>query len=65
MYIFIMNNSIQDYHGKPRHDELFQEAIIHPAETIKYPNRIATQLRNTPHLTRFGDVCFRCKWFKL
>ena len=55
IYIYIMNNSITDYHRKPTHDELIQEAIIHPAETIKYPTRIATQLRNTPQLTRFDD----------
>ena len=34
------------------------EAIIHPAETINYPNRIATQLRHTPQLTRFDDENF-------
>ena len=61
-----MNNSIKDYHRKPTYDELIQEAIIHPTDIIKYPNRIATQLRNTPQLTRFDDeICFRCKYFKL
>ena len=50
-----MNNSIKDYHRKPTYDELIQEAIIHPTDIIKYPNRIATQLRNTPQLTRFDD----------
>ena len=53
-----MNNSIKDYHRKPTYDELIQEAIIHPTDTIKYPNRIATQLRNTPQLTRFDDENF-------
>ena len=53
-----MNNSIKDYHRKPTYDELIQEAIIHPTETIKYPNRIATQLINTPQLTRFDDEDF-------
>ena len=53
-----MNNSIKDYHRKPTYDELIQEAIIHPTDIIKYPNRIATQLRNTPQLTRFDDEIF-------
>jgi hypothetical protein len=53
-----MNNSIKDYHRKPTYEELIQEAIINPTEMIKYPNRIATQLRNTPQLTRFDDENF-------
>jgi hypothetical protein len=53
-----MNISIKDYHRKPTYDELIQEAVIHPTETIKYPNRIATQLRTTPQLTRFDDESF-------
>jgi hypothetical protein len=53
-----MNISLKDYHRKPTYDELIQEAVIHPTETIKYPNRIATQLRNTPQLTRFDDESF-------
>ena len=53
-----MNNSIKDYHRKPTYDELIQEAIIHPTDIIKYPNRIATQLRNSPMLTRFDDEAF-------
>ena len=50
-----MKISIQDYHIIPTYAELIQEALIHPTETIKYPNRIATQLRHTPQLTRFDD----------
>ena len=46
---------MKDYHRKPTYDELIQEAIIHPTDTIKYPNRIATQLRIMPQLTRFDD----------
>jgi hypothetical protein len=53
-----MSISIKDYHRKPTYDELIQEAVIHPTETIKYPNRIATQLRTTPQLTRFDDESF-------
>jgi hypothetical protein len=53
-----MNTSIKDYHRTPTYDELIQEAIINPTEMIKYPNIIATQLRNTPQLTRFDDENF-------
>ena len=51
-------NSIKGYHRKPTHDELIQEAVINPTETIKYPNLIATQWINTPQLTRFDDESF-------
>ena len=50
-----MHNSIKDYHRNPTYAELIKEAIIHPTETIKYPNIIATQLRNTPQVTRVDD----------
>jgi hypothetical protein len=53
-----MNNSIKDYHRKPTYEELIQEAVINPTDMIKYPNRIATQLRNTQELTRFDDENF-------
>ena len=59
IYIYIyIGNSVKGYHRQPTYDELIQEAVIHPTETIKYPNRIATQLRNTPQLTRFDDESF-------
>ena len=53
-----MHNSIKDLDRKPTYDNLIQEAIIHPNETIKYPHRIAKQLINTPQLTRFDDEDF-------
>ena len=53
-----MNSSVKGYHRKPTYDELIQEAVINPTEKIKYPNRIATQLRNTAQLTRFDDESF-------
>ena len=53
-----MNIALKDYHRIPTSAELIQEAFIHPTETIKYPNRIATQVRNTPQLTRFDDESF-------
>jgi hypothetical protein len=53
-----MHISINDYHIKPTYAELIQEAVINPTDTVKYPNIIAAQLRNTPQLTRFGDESF-------
>ena len=53
-----MHNSIKYYHRKPTYDELIQEAIIHPTDITKYPNIIATQLINTPQLTRIDDEFF-------
>jgi hypothetical protein len=56
--VFIMHISIKAYHTKPTYEELTQEAVVNPTETIKYPNRFATQLRTTPQLTRFDDELF-------
>ena len=50
-----MNYSLEDYHIIRTYAELIQAGVIHPTETIEYPNIIATQLRNTPQLTRFDD----------
>ena len=50
-----MKISLKDYHRIPTYAELIQEAVIHPTETIKYPHRIATQLRTTLQLTRFDN----------
>ena len=61
-----MNNPIKDYHRTPTYDELIQEASIHPTDTIKYPNIIATHLRNAPELTRFDDqICLDVNTLKL
>ena len=53
-----MSFSVKGYHRKPTYDELIQEAVMNPTETIRYPNRIATPLRHTPQLTRFYDESF-------
>jgi hypothetical protein len=53
-----MNYGLNNYHIIPTYAELLQEAVIHPTETIKYPNIIATQLRTTPQRTRFDDESF-------
>ena len=34
---------------------MVRDTITHPTDKIELPNRMATQLRNTPQLTRFDD----------
>ena len=48
-----MHSSLNYCHRIPTYAELVQDAVIHATDTIKQPNIIATQLRNTPQLTRF------------
>ena len=43
------------YHKKPTYDEMVIESITHPTNKIALPDRQATQLRNTPQLTRYDD----------
>ncbi len=46
------------YHKKPTYDEMVKESITHPTDNIGLPDRQATQLRNTPQLTRYDDESF-------
>ncbi len=46
------------YHKKPTYDDMFIESITHPTDKIGLPDRQATQLRNTPQLTRYDDESF-------
>mgnify|MGYP002809674982 CR=1 FL=1 len=46
------------YHKKPTYDEMVIESITHPTDKIALPDRQATQLRNTPQLTRYDDESF-------
>ena len=39
----------------PAYDELVRDTILDPKDKIALPNRMATQLRNTPQLTRCDD----------
>ena len=43
------------YHKKPTYDEVVKESITNPTDKIGLPDRMATQLRNTPQLTRYDD----------
>ncbi len=48
----------ETYHKKPTYDEMVKESITNPTDKIALPDREATQLRNTPQLTRFDDESF-------
>ncbi len=43
------------YHKKPTYEEMVKESITNPTDKIALPDREATQLRNTPQLTRYDD----------
>ncbi len=45
----------ETYHKKPTYDEMVKESITNPTDKIGLPDRMATQLRNTPQLTRYDD----------
>jgi hypothetical protein len=45
----------ETYHRKPTYAEIVKEAITNPTDKIALPDRQATQLRNTPQLTRYDD----------
>ena len=50
-----MNFNKAVMHKVPPYDELVRDTILDPKDKIALPNRMATQLRNTPPLTRFDD----------
>ena len=43
------------YHRRPTYAEMVKESITNPTDKIALPDREATQLRNTPQLTRYDD----------
>ena len=44
--------------GPPTYDELFRDIVTDPKDRTALPNRMATQLRNTPQLTKFDDDAY-------
>jgi hypothetical protein len=54
----MMNMQKSAYHKKPTYDEMVIESITNPTDKIALPDRQATQLRNTPQLTRYDDESF-------
>ncbi len=45
----------ETYHKRPTYEEIVKETITNPTDKIALPDRQATQLRNTPQLTRYDD----------
>ena len=50
-----MNLNKAIMHTVPTYDELVRDTITNPKDRIALRSRMATQLRNTPQLTRFDD----------
>jgi hypothetical protein len=56
IYIYIkisFNTAVM--HKVPTYDELVRDTITDPKDRIAVPNIMATQLRNTPQLTKFDE----------
>jgi hypothetical protein len=51
-----MNGYVYNMHRVPTYAEIIEEAIIHPVDKIKLPDRQALFIRNLPQLTRFDKV---------
>ncbi len=47
-----------NYHKKPTYAEIVKQTITNATDKIALPDREATQLRNTPQLTRYDDESF-------
>ncbi len=45
----------ETYHKRPTYAEMVKESITNPTDKIALLDRQATQLRNTPQLTRYDD----------
>jgi hypothetical protein len=56
--LYTMNFNKAVMHRVPTYNELIRDTIIAPKDRIAVPDRMATQLRNTPQLTRFDDDRF-------
>jgi hypothetical protein len=56
LYMAPVNSYVSNMHRVPTYEELVYEAIIHPTDKIKLPDRQATFIRNLPQMTRFDDV---------
>ena len=50
-----MNFNKAVMHNVPTYDELVRDTITDPKGRMALPNRMATQLRNTPQLSKFDD----------
>jgi hypothetical protein len=56
VYMALMNSYNYNMHRVPTYAEIIEEAIIHPVDKIKLPDRQALFIRNLPQMTRFDEV---------
>ncbi len=54
----MMQMQKDNYHKKPTYAEIVKQTITNATDKIALPDREATQLRNTPQLTRYDDESF-------
>jgi hypothetical protein len=56
LYMTLVNSYNYNMHRVPTYAEIIEEAIIHPVDKIKLPDRQALFIRNLPQMTRFDEV---------
>ena len=47
---------LKEFHRVRTYDEIIHDDVLFPTDKIKLPDRMATQLRNLPQLTRFDEI---------
>ena len=55
-YIMVAIGIKTGMHRVRTYDEIIHDDVIFPRDKIHLPDRMATQLRNLPQLTRFDEV---------
>ncbi len=53
-----MNINKLEYHKRPTYADMVRGTITNPTDKIALPDRMATQIRNTPQMTRYDDESF-------
>jgi hypothetical protein len=56
LYMAPVSGYVYNMHKVPTYAEIIEEAIIHPVDKIKLPDRQALFIRNLPQMTRFDEV---------
>ena len=52
----VVEFSIREMHRVRTYDEIIHDDVLFPKDRIALPDRMATQLRNLPQLTRFDEI---------
>ena len=52
----VVEFNVRQMHRVRTYDEIIHDDILYPKDRIQLPNRMATQLRNLPQLTRFDEI---------